>query len=735
VSQDVEASDSLPELSVDRMRERIRLRLERPEFAQAPVTPQVDPAEAAAAVSIRLRDVIEDVAQTRTALAAAERAFSARWPAVRFTAWAVFVVACIVSLGLAVGLSDRGDTETHIWFVRLDFDPKNWGAYAFVAVVAAMTALGVRSWYPTESPRGRQRVELTRTARSASADLDTRLDFEVDRLLRLDADAIGARQGTFAVTPEAPDLVEVEAAQAAETPNIRRLRELISHSSTSAFAIAGPRGMGKSTLISALTSDRELFGAAAVVPAPVRYDPDALLRRIFAELAKAILRREGADNVLVELRRQTEQRMRLRRLRVVMLLLVVGTVLIAVDLFSRAVATSWLGTAGLFGVALILGAFMAFGDAAPPGRWPVGRLRNAVVDNAVDALQGLRFATEATETQKLSLNSAKALVGLEDSDAITRKERESSRPQLVGDLTDFLRRHLLLARRASDAAEVRVAVAVDELDKMASTDEMIETINSLKDLFRIPGVHFLVSVSNDAVNRFSLRGVAARDAFDSSFDAVIELDRLSAEQSHEILSSRALGYPRQLSSVVHAWSGGLPRDLIRLARRSVELRRTEDVTSIDQLAARLVGEDVRLVLMALRDIEFDTDQQAGWHKATASGLTPTIERLSPSALVGVTSNDLAHLMDAEAQRCGELEASVQSTAVRLFGSAAITLSFASTLARSADGNFAQANLVAELNVRRSEPLGEFLRAATQVRAQLSAGPDVERWAEPWRRVA
>jgi hypothetical protein len=53
-------------------------------------------------------------------------------------------------------------------------------------------------------------------------------------------------------------------------------------------------------------------------------------------------------------------------------------------------------------------------------------------------------------------------------------------------------------------------------------------VNGLKDLCHVTDTHFVVSVSEDALDSFALRGVPVRDVFDSSFDTVMRIRPFTA---------------------------------------------------------------------------------------------------------------------------------------------------------------------------------------------------------------
>jgi hypothetical protein len=366
---------------------RVRRRMEQDELKNAK-PPTFDLVAAHTTVNARLRPLIEELEHVRVRRSIAEQRYLRVSSRIRVGYRAALVLG-VAGMVFSVLYSGLGELAASAAGLLLTF-----------AGLITCAALATRFWLRSNSRLGFRLGPLQQRDLELTGRLDLALDFEIDRLLRLDANERGEREGTLMLTPIAPDLVETETTAATDTPNIRRLRELIEASSTSAFAVAGPRGIGKSTLIRALAADRELFDAAAVVPAPVRYDPDALLRRIHAELALAILRRRNAEDVLLDLRYATARRRRARRAWLAAVVFGLGMALLTLDLVPSSI-----GPAGTLGTLLACAALVlltADGDARPRRS---GVAASPVVDNAVDALERMRYATESTRTRKTVLAS------------------------------------------------------------------------------------------------------------------------------------------------------------------------------------------------------------------------------------------------------------------------------------------------------------------------------------------
>ena len=171
----------------------------------------------------------------------------------------------------------------------------------------------------------------------------------------------------------------------------------------------------------------------------------------------------------------------------------------------------------------------------------------------------------------------------------TWTQRERSHPELVAAFKEYLEQYRLSGGRS-------IAIAIDELDKLPKASEAIAAINSLKDLFHIPNTHFVVSVSEDALHRFAMRGVPLRDVFDSAFDTIVKLHVPSPSETREMLARRSeglQGFPMPVVLLCYAWSGGIPRDIIRTARACVKIRnRIGCPVGVAELAPQIVRQDV-----------------------------------------------------------------------------------------------------------------------------------------------
>ncbi|WP_410631702.1 P-loop NTPase fold protein [Amycolatopsis sp. cmx-4-83] len=398
-------------------------------------------------------------------------------------------------------------------------------------------------------------------------------------------------QGIIAFPTHAPRLVELDVTQVRRSATAAYVKEFILEHESSAIGLAGTRGSGKSTVMRALQSDPAMAGPVVVVPSPVRYDAGDFIRLLLAEIAGAIISRQP-DRLTDRLYRFAD-RLTFRRLVAVAFSVSLVALVLSLDVFR--------------GFAFGLSAFLVVLFAGQILK-VVKRLDTATrkphVKRAVELLRDLRWETERATTGKIVLKFQSFWESSREN-GVKLKSRSLGRAELVGALRD------LLQTFAAFSESERMIVCIDELDKIGESADLVEIVNELKDLFHIQKVHFVVTVSTDALDSFERRGLAGRDAFDSAFDTVIHTRRLTLDESLDVIRARATGFPPIVAMLCHAWSGGLARDLLRSARAAVELQRRTPLTplSIDTITAALVFDDLTGAISAsMRSLDPGDDQ-------------------------------------------------------------------------------------------------------------------------------
>jgi energy-coupling factor transporter ATP-binding protein EcfA2 len=329
--------------------------------------------------------------------------------------------------------------------------------------------------------------------------------------------------------------------------------------------VAGPRGSGKSTLLRALTAaGGGESPRALLVSAPVLYDPVDFTRYLYLKLASKI--DQSASPGRPPSAGEGGTRVLLQRLMIGLAIGAAGVLWLWHShgrMSSVTVADVSAPALIVTSVTMIILALRRYRVLA--GMTSAAGARRPSAALAACALERLSYDAEVGTKSSNSFSVLGKSIVLDDESSKTLRSRPLTHPEITAGM-----RELLKTFSYEDRTQP-VVVAIDELDKLDSTDSLIRMVNGLKDLFHIEGVHFVVSVSTDALDSFARRGVPARDVFDSSFDLILGVGPLTLDESTALLKSRSTGFPEELSKFCHAWSGGLPRDLLRAARRCVEL--------------------------------------------------------------------------------------------------------------------------------------------------------------------
>lgn len=410
-------------------------------------------------------------------------------------------------------------------------------------------------------------------------------------------DGPDARWSNDVKTTVASSLVELDIRDTVSSQTYAKVRSFIHDHDASAIGLTGPRGSGKSTVMQQLRADQQLRCIAVRVAAPVFYSPTEFTRIIHADLSREVAgsRSSHITDGFHRARRQAAGSVG----KAVFSLLVIVTLILLWYYDKARPAPPAILNVDLFGDVVVICLAVFLGFLAHKG-WTVfrqGALLGGPPATARDLgrqqLQKLRWVTttEASRTTKFSLASS----SLQGEDKLTRSERELSHAEAVQDLREFVNQLVAMTGRA-------VLVCIDELDKIADAGVAVEAINGIKDLFHFPKTHFVVSVSTDALHSFAARGVPVRDVFDSSFDTVIKVSRLSFEESRVLISRRALHFPASAALFCYAWAGGHPRDLIRTARSCVEFRHDlvdkQQAPTVARLSSLVLTRDLREVIDA-----------------------------------------------------------------------------------------------------------------------------------------
>jgi len=414
------------------------------------------------------------------------------------------------------------------------------------------------------------------------------------------------------------------------THSRERLDSILSQMDGGSIALAGPRGAGKSTLLKQFcqpTGDdlANVRGILVYVPAPSEYVARDFIAELFQRLCEAYLefcnypRSEalyGLGKTRASLRRTIHKALALAwlslRVMIAVALVASASWLLIRNIPGVVLGRTWSATDRLYlGLGIVLLAWAFWPKIELWRRHLRSQKEPGLVQQAREYL--LRLQVDKTVTWGANVTSPGVRgIGLGMSKGTSAKYTPWTLPELVGYVRRFMDEISKQLRHSSRA----VIIGIDEIDRIGSLDHAERFIGEIKAIFGIERCFFLVAVAEDVGSLFARRATAGRSILESAFDEVITVDPLKLDEARDLLLKRVPGFTDAFVYLVFALSGGLPRELIRVTRRLVEVNLEQLEAGrhprLDDLAFRLVTEDLIDVLVASRSQMSRLILSSGW---------------------------------------------------------------------------------------------------------------------------
>jgi hypothetical protein len=389
----------------------------------------------------------------------------------------------------------------------------------------------------------------------------------------------------------------------------RDLREKIVDMSSGCVGVSGLRGSGKTTLIRDFCRHRYgtplipspppgegdplLPGLRLMVEAPLRFEAREFLIHQYTCLCKAVL----AD---------------VRFNPTTLAQHVLGPILQPGSVRPRALLGT-LGGAALFILAAglfyggwphwdartweLIGGAVAFVAAVLAINW---RTRQALIEArqvltlAADARQRLqRLQYQRTDTRNRGGTIGGPMgTGLSLGTTEELAEQAMTMPELIDDYRDFVERLVGgLQQKAQEErerrrtqeererrrtrapsgphrvdADARLVIGIDALDQIDDPAAASAFLDELSSVFGIPRCVYLIAVSPDTLAAVDQRTVPLKTSSGGLFDDMVWLKPLGLNEAGELLDRRVTGLPVSFVALCYVLSGGLPRELLRVAR-------------------------------------------------------------------------------------------------------------------------------------------------------------------------
>ena len=370
------------------------------------------------------------------------------------------------------------------------------------------------------------------------------------------------------------------------------------------YGVAGPRGAGKSWLMLEAVNHAEASNGLGVwFPSPSEYDAKAFLASLSEVTAQRFIKFyldvKGAGTETAFRRR------RYIRAFLALLGLSIGVLLVEFGVLSGLSerdygpehtpfippdVKAFINLPTVTGVIVFLitfGALFILGRAYKR-KSPLAKL----YDRAVEIRKQARFTSAVKELNEANASaSVKGLASaFKRSREVALTERPSTISSLIHDYRDF-------TEQVSTTLGGPTVIAIDELDKMGAPEDVAKLLRDIKGVFDVRGVHFFVSISDEAARFLELGSITQRNEFNSSFYQVIRMPLLSTNKCEDLLRRRGVKLERLELQVITVMSGGIPRECIRMADVVLDTPQSSSIESIVALIIR------RELLALTQDIE------------------------------------------------------------------------------------------------------------------------------------
>jgi hypothetical protein len=375
----------------------------------------------------------------------------------------------------------------------------------------------------------------------------------------------------------------------------RRLESALDRSDGASIAIAGPRGSGKTNLLTDLCRSESRF--SVLVSAPTQYAPREFLLQLFQELCTKYIRDQGGTDDWARGRARAATLFvrdnAIPMLRLAAIVPLAG--LLAWDLASQAASrdvdsfpkTLWVDKTALYAVAL-----SALIIVAVPKRLRFGWRKAKLITKARVYLTDLRV--EQTITSQVQSTVAMLQASLSKAS----KPLPWTMPEVVSRLRDFLAE---IAEAEAYSKRRRVLVCIDEVDRIGSAEDASRFLSEVKAIFGAPHCFFVVAIADELGVELGRRAITGRPLSDNAFDEIISVEPMTFAMCRDLLSRRVLGFTESFVWLSLVLSGGLPRDVIRVARRLAEMAIESGYRlRLSGCAQQLVREEVYEATLASR---------------------------------------------------------------------------------------------------------------------------------------
>ena len=385
------------------------------------------------------------------------------------------------------------------------------------------------------------------------------------------------------------------------TEEFERLGSFLNNMQSGTIGISGPRGIGKSTLLKSFyNSTDRVSDEKKVLPvltsAPVKYQIRDFTIHLFTLVANKVLSSETKTDIDDSQFEENgfKERVSWKLLkRFGVYLLILGFIFIGLQVSntyvnnkidqhnaSQTLSTKKLPHRDLFkdNYLLIWGMIFLTGAILIIYNNRIIKLKSNIKTSELENLANrwkrkLKFQMGYTTGWS---GNFKSPIGFEfgKSSSINFAQNQLSYPEIVEGFKSFI---------DIIGSKYKVIIAIDELDKIFSSQDLNMFLNEVKALFEVHECVFLISISEEATNSFLKGDISVKDVLDSSFDEIFKLNHFNFQQTRKFIQKRIYGIPLSFILFIHLYSGGNPREILRTIRRIIHNDNQDKVEFADKI--------------------------------------------------------------------------------------------------------------------------------------------------------
>ena len=188
----------------------------------------------------------------------------------------------------------------------------------------------------------------------------------------------------------------------------------------------------------------------------------------------------------------------------------------------------------------------------------------------------------------LNLTSTQALI-----------EQMMTLPELIDDYRDFAERVVAALQQAvgvgKQKTDVRLVIGIDAMDQIDDAEGANRFLSELSSVFGTPHCVYFIAVSPDTLAATDKRMVPLKTASGGIFDEMVWIEPLDLPEAGDLLEHRVIGLPAAFIALCYVLSGGLPRDLLRVARAIFTIHggRTRTKVELAEAAHHVIKDEIR----------------------------------------------------------------------------------------------------------------------------------------------